>query len=253
VSLNASQGLGRTTRSAPEYETALEQLSRIVPALRFDLGVMLDVSGERLHVVDSTGRRVPQMQMLAALACLVFRAYEGAAVAVPVDAPAVFESLAARHGGKIIRTRLDAEGIMSAAGQKGVRLAGDGRGRTIFTALHTAFDAMFSLAKLLELLSTSNTRLTDVIADLPDWHIEEADVPCPWDKKGAVMRLLGEQYRDRRARAADGIKINLGDEWVLVLPDPDEPQFHLVAEGKTETEAHALINKYGSIVTGLQR
>ena len=157
--LNANQGLTRQQRSAPEYETAIEQLARIVAAVRFDLGVMLDVTGERLHLVDSFGNRVPQMQVLAALASLVFQQTEGAAVAVPVDAPGVFETLAAASGGKVIRTRLDGESIMAAAEQRGVQLAGDGRGRTIFPSLHPAFDAMFSLAKLLELLSVSGARL----------------------------------------------------------------------------------------------
>jgi len=67
------------------------------------------------------------------------------------------------------------------------------------------------------------------------------------------MRMLGEQYRERRARALDGIKIQLGDDWVLVLPDPDEPQFHLVAEAPSETEAQELVEKYAGIVTGLQQ
>jgi mannose-1-phosphate guanylyltransferase / phosphomannomutase len=253
IGLNANQGLTRQQRSAPDYETAIEQLARIVAAVRFDLGVMFDVGGERLHLVDSEGNRVPQMQVLAALASLVFQQSEGAAVAVPVDAPSVFDTLASTYGGKIIRTRLDGESIMAAANQRGVRLAGDGRGRTIFPALHPAFDALFSLAKLLELLSVSNVRLPTVVAALPPWHMREADVPCPWDKKGAVMRLVSEQYRDRRVRTADGIKIQLEDEWVLILPDPDEPQFHLVAEGQSDDEAQALVEKYGSIVTGLQR
>ena len=253
IGLNANQGLTRQLRSAPQYETAMEQLARIVPAVRFDFGVMLDVGGERLQLVDGTGARMPPMQVLAALALLTFRQVDGAAVAVPVDAPVVFDSLAASYGGKVIRTRLDGESIMAAAAQRGVRLAGDGRGRTIFPALHPAFDAMYTLAKLLELLSSSNTRLHDVVASLPPWHIREADVPCPWDKKGAVMRMISEQYRERRARTADGIKIQLEDEWVLILPDPDEPRFHLVAEGRSDDEAEALVEKYGSIVTGLQR
>jgi mannose-1-phosphate guanylyltransferase/phosphomannomutase len=253
IGLNANQGLTRQLRSAPEYETAVEQLARIVPAVRFDLGVMLDVGGERLHLVDNAGNRIPQMKVLAALASLVFQQVEGAAVAVPVDAPGVFDVLAAKHGGKVVRTRLDGESIMAAAGQRGVRLAGDGRGRTIFPSLHPAFDAMFSLAKLLELLSISNARLHEVIAGLPEWHIRESNVPCTWDKKGSVMRMVSEQYRDRRARTTDGIKIQLEDEWVLVLPDPDEPRLHLVAEGRSDDEAQALVEKYGSIVTGLQR
>jgi mannose-1-phosphate guanylyltransferase/phosphomannomutase len=252
IDLNAGHELTRAPRSAAEYETAHGELANIVTALRFDLGAMLDVSGERMHIVDGTGRRVPQMQVLAALACLVFQQYEGAVVAIPVDAPSVFESLAAQHEGKVLRTRLDAQSQMVAATQKGVRLSGDGRGRTIFPSLHTTFDGMYSLVKLLELLAHNHTSIQEVVARLPTWYIQETDVPCPWDKKGRVMRMLGEQYRDRRVRASDGIKIQLGDDWILVLPDPDEPQFHLVAEAQSKREAQALVDKYASIVTGLQ-
>jgi mannose-1-phosphate guanylyltransferase / phosphomannomutase len=252
IDLNASYGLTRRVRSNPEYQTAFAQLSRIVGTLGVDLGVMLDVNGERLEVVDGTGRRVTQMEVLVALASLVFQQTKGAAVVVPMDAPAAFDTLAGMYGGKVTRTRVDAQALMSAATQKGVVMGGDGRGRTIFPVLHPVFDAMLTIAKLLELLAHARTTLHEVIASLPAWHVQETDVACPWDKKGRVMRMLGEQYRERRVRASDGIKIQLGSDWVLILPDPDEPQFHLVAEAKSDDEAKALIEKYGSIVAGLQ-
>jgi mannose-1-phosphate guanylyltransferase / phosphomannomutase len=253
IDLNAGMELSRAPRSSAEYDTAFEQLATIVTALKFDLGAMLDVNGERVHVVDDQGRRLPSMQLLAALACLVFRRQEGAAVAVPVDAPSVFETLAAQYKGKVVRTRLDPQAIMAAASQKGVLLAGDGRGRTIIPMLHPAYDGMFTLVKLLELLSSARLKLHEVVAMLPPWYIQDVNVPCPWDKKGRVMRMMGEQYRDRRARASDGIKIQLGEDWVLVLPDPDEPQFHLVAEGRSVSEAKALVDKYATIVHGMQQ
>lgn len=252
IDLNAGYGLTRTVRSSPEYETAYAQLAQIVPALKFDMGVMLDVNGERLQICDHRGQQWSQMHVLAAMASLIFQQNKGAAVAVPVDAPTVFESLAATHGGRVVRTRLDTQALMAAAAQRGVMLGGDGRGRTIFPVLHPAFDAMISLAKLLELLAKAHATLSDVINSLPAWHLTETTVACPWDKRGKVMRVLGEQYRERRARASDGIKIQLGDDWILIVPDPDEPQFHLVAEAQSGSEARALVEKYASIVQGLQ-
>jgi mannose-1-phosphate guanylyltransferase/phosphomannomutase len=252
IDLNAAQGLRRTVRSAPDYATAYGQLAQIVPTLRFDLGVMLDVNGERLQIADSRGHQVTQMQVLAAMATLVFQQQKGAAIAVPVDAPTIFEQLAADNGGKVVRTRLDTQSLMAAAAQKGVVMGGDGRGRTIFPALHPAFDAMFSLAKLLQLLANAHTTLHDVVAGLPEWHVAEGNIACPWDRRGKVMRMLGEQYRERRARASDGIKIQLGDDWVLIVPDPDEPQFHLVGQAQSDGEAQGLVDKYAGIVTGLQ-
>ena len=49
--------------------------------------------------------------------------------------------------------------------------------------------------------------------------------------------ILNQQYVDRKLEQVDGIKIDLGDEWVLILPDPDGPFFHIIAEGSSEEQA----------------
>ena len=67
------------------------------------------------------------------------------------------------------------------------------------------------------------------------------------------MRLLNQQYKDRRAEMIDGIKILLGEqEWVLILPDPDYPKFHIYSEARTDAEAQELVDRYIRIVEGLQ-
>jgi phosphomannomutase len=67
------------------------------------------------------------------------------------------------------------------------------------------------------------------------------------------MRLLNQQYKDRRAELIDGIKILLGEEeWVLILPDPDFPKFHVYAEARSESEGRDLADRYVRIVEGLR-
>ncbi len=67
------------------------------------------------------------------------------------------------------------------------------------------------------------------------------------------MRLLNEQYKSRRAELIDGIKIVLGEgEWVLILPDPDFPRFHVYVEAPGDSEARALADRYVRIVEGLR-
>ena len=80
-----------------------------------------------------------------------------------------------------------------------------------------------------------------------------ARVACPWESKGKVMRLLNEQYKDRRTRQIDGVKVDLGREWVLVLPDADRPLFHVIAESTSQEGAQALADKYAGLISGLQR
>jgi len=126
-------------------------------------------------------------------------------------------------------------------------------GRFVFPELQPAFDGMLAIAKLLELLAFFKMRLSEVVDDLPTYYMSTTTVNCPWENKGKVMRILSEQYRERRAKPIDGIKIDLGKEWVLVLPDADQPLFHVVAESVSNEQAQALAEKYARVVSGLQQ
>jgi mannose-1-phosphate guanylyltransferase/phosphomannomutase len=95
-------------------------------------------------------------------------------------------------------------------------------------------------------------KLSEVVDELPPYHLIRTKVACPWEYKGKVMRILSEQYRERRQKPIDGIKIELGEEWVLVLPDADRPLFHILAESRSRDSAQALADKYARVVSGLQ-
>jgi mannose-1-phosphate guanylyltransferase/phosphomannomutase len=67
------------------------------------------------------------------------------------------------------------------------------------------------------------------------------------------MRLLNEQYKERLGEQIDGVKIYLGDdEWVLLLPDADEPLFHIYSQARSSEQARDLVARYERIVEGLQ-
>ncbi|HOG45603.1 MAG TPA: nucleotidyl transferase, partial [Anaerolineae bacterium] len=123
----------------------------------------------------------------------------------------------------------------------------------IFPRLHPGADGLFALAKLLEFLVRQNVTLSQVIASLLPYHIAERRVSCPWEFKGTVMRLLNQQFKPPRSAQIDGTKIELSaKEWVLVLPDPDEPYFRVFAESDSAPQAADLADKYARIVEGLQ-
>jgi mannose-1-phosphate guanylyltransferase/phosphomannomutase len=131
-------------------------------------------------------------------------------------------------------------------------MVGDGAGAFAFPDFHPAFDGMYALMKLLEALAHFNTQLSEVVHGLPPYHLIRTQVNCPWEYKGKVMRILSEQYRERREEPIDGVKIDLGEEWVLVLPDADRPLFHVLAESRSRDSAQALADKYARVVSGLQ-
>ena len=84
-----------------------------------------------------------------------------------------------------------------------VDFAGDDAGGFIFSEFQPSFDAMFAFGKLLELLATTDIRLSELSAELPHAHVARALVRCPWEVKGprhARPDQRGRQHeRQRRA------------------------------------------------------
>jgi mannose-1-phosphate guanylyltransferase / phosphomannomutase len=238
-------------RTAEQFEQEMQQLGAITRTLNFDFGVRIDLGGEKVFLVDNTGRLLDRMTAFAAMTSLFFCRHRGASIAAPVGVPALFDRLAAGAGGHVVQTRAATQALMAAASRQNVGLAGDGDGGFVFPAFLPAFDAMLAIAKLMELLAASSAKLSDVVDNLPAYHMSTAHVSCPWDFKGKVMRELSEQYRTADETQIDGIRIGLDDAWVLIQPDADRPMFHVTAEGASDGHAEQLVGEYSDIVKSL--
>jgi mannose-1-phosphate guanylyltransferase/phosphomannomutase len=252
IVLNTGDDAG-VSRSIDDLNKNMRRLATVSSALNTDMGIRIDPGGERISLVDDRGRILDGMRMLAVMASLFLRQYRGGTVAAPVTAPTALQHIAKRYDGYVQHTKVLPHALMTAAGREGVVLVGDGQGGFVFPALQPAFDGMLAIAKLLELLATFDMRLSEVVDDLPAYYMSSTRVTCPWEHKGKVMRILSEQYRERRSKPIDGIKIDLGNEWVLVLPDADSPLFHVFAESVSNEQAQALAEKYARVVSGLQQ
>jgi mannose-1-phosphate guanylyltransferase/phosphomannomutase len=252
IVLNTGDDAG-VSRSLDDVNKDMRRLATVSSALNTDMGIRIDPGGERIALVDDRGRILDGMRLLAVMTSLLLRQHRGGTVAAPVTAPTALQHIAKRYDGYIQHTKVLPHALMTAAGREGVVLVGDGQGGFVFPVLQPAFDGMLAIAKLLELLATFDMRLSEVVDDLPAYYMSSTRVTCPWEHKGKVMRILSEQYRERRSKPIDGIKIDLGNEWVLVLPDADSPLFHVFAESVSNEQAQALAEKYARVVSGLQQ
>lgn len=253
VTLNASLDENKLAILKEEFEASLEQLRSICSAVKADLGVRFEVGGEKLFVVDDRGRLLPDILFAATMVELAFRVWGPGKVAVPVNLPLVFEKIASRYSGEVIRTKVDLGHLMEVAERENVNIAADGTGSIILPRFHPTPDALFALATLLEFLALQKVKLSEIVDSIPAYHLEHREVPCPWESKGQVMRLLNEQYKDTPHDNIDGIRIWLSEQtWVLIHPDPDRPSFHVYTEASSRAEAITLAEKYARIIEGFK-
>jgi mannose-1-phosphate guanylyltransferase / phosphomannomutase len=252
VALNAHIDENRMAIPRATLDEELRRLGKIVQAVEADLGARFDVGGEKLFACADDGQIVSDDRLAAVMADLEWQRQAGATVAVPAFAPGRFEAMAARRGGVILRTRADLEHLTRAAAGGGFSLAADTLGHLIFPVFHPVPDGMFGLARLLDLLAGSGRSLSQLVAELPEWHTQKRTVPCPWEVKGRVMRRLNETYRDAGS-SVDGVRITEGLDWVLLLPDPDQAVFNVYADSPSAEQAGMLADQYAEVIGQLQQ
>ncbi len=252
IALNAAVDEAKLFRTPEQFQESMKRLGVITSTLDADLGVKLDTGGEKLYAVDSRGQQIQPMQLAAAVAKLILQTHNACTIAVPVTAPSIFERIAAQYNGKVIRTKINNFAQSLVAMRDGVVLSTDGEGSFTFPQFHPTNDGLFAIAKILEMTVKQGVRLGEVVSSLPGYALVRTKVACRWEDKGRVMRMLNEQYKNGE-RQVDGMRINLGNEWVLILPDADRPLFHIFAESHSSDQAQILVDKYAGIVTNLQR
>jgi mannose-1-phosphate guanylyltransferase/phosphomannomutase len=141
--------------------------------------------------------------------------------------------------------------LTSAATRDGVVLAAAPTGGFVFPDVVPGYDAVTALCKLLELLAGQDEPLSELVAGLPRPTLVHRALPCPWGRKGLVMRLLNEHLATRRLDLLDGVKAYDERGWVQALPDPAEPFVHVYAEGDTAELSEELAEEVASWVSAI--
>ena len=245
VVLNAS--LSQTALSNEERETLLNELGQVVEALKANMGVQVAANGEQLILVDEAGLPIRGEILTALMVNMMMTAHPRSTVVVPVHASSAVEQIARRHDGNVIRTKASPTALMEASQQDpNVVLGGSGETGFIFPELHPGFDAMFCIAKLIEMLTVQERSLAEIRTELPRVCHKSYTMRCPWTVKGALMRYLVETHPSDELELIDGVKVidPKTDNWVLVLPDAGEPLVHIFANGDDRAWVDNALREY---------
>ncbi len=244
VALNTNLDADRITKTEEEFEKGLAHLAAISRSLSADLGVLIDTGGEKIFLVDEKGDVLSDAVALAVFCLLSCRRKRAGRVGVPVTASRNVEKIAGRFGMEVVRTRTLPRFLMEAAACEGVSFAGDNSGGYVFPEFQPAFDGMFATVKLLEMLAGEGRPLADILREIPPTATLRRRIPCAWEHKGTLMRMLAEHAKGKPAQFIDGVKIFHGEDWALLYPSQDEAYFHLCVEAEDRAEAERIAAHY---------
>ncbi len=253
IALNAYLDETRISKTAEEFRRSLQQLSNIVRTLGADLGVLLDTGGEKVFLVDEKGDVLPGDLTLALVSLLIMRTRPRGRIVVPVTASRAIDRMAEEHGFAVTRSRGTSRALTEAALAPDVALVGEEMGGLIFPSFQPAFDGMSAVVRILEMMARLDVRLHQLTRAVPESHIARIEVPCPNERKGAVMRRLIEATKGANVDLIEGVRVRMGDDWVAAIPDADRATFHVVAEAGDRAGAQRLAEEYRERITGWRK
>ncbi|MFZ1685702.1 MAG: sugar phosphate nucleotidyltransferase [Candidatus Zixiibacteriota bacterium] len=246
--LNANLNPRKFSSSQQELTQSIVQLSAIVSSLKADVGLLLNPAAEKLTVIDENGKPIDSHLLLLLVTDLYLQVHKPKRIAVPVDASMGIDELAARHGVEVVRVANDHRAMMEALNKGKVDFVGGTRGGFIFKGFQMGADAILGGVKILELLAKSKTRFGQLRKSHEGYVRQNLSVPCPWAKKGTVMRRLITGSDDKKRELIDGVRIFENGGWVLVAPDRLRASFNISAESHSREETEKLISKYKDFV-----
>jgi mannose-1-phosphate guanylyltransferase/phosphomannomutase len=247
VSLDAYAAPGRLTRSDEEFREGQRRLGGIVRSVNAHAGLWIDPGGEVVYLVDDAGRALSGEQAQALIVRLALEHLAVQRVAIPVTSSAATVKAVKDAGAELIWTKTEHHAMMASATD--ADLVAGTRGEFIFSRFLPAYDGMFASVRLLEALARANTPLSELASTLPDIHVAQSRIACPWGRRGGVMRRLMDATEGEERDLVDGVKVWKSDrEWILIIPHSHRPYFVLTAEGSSPEAAENLLAHYGRLV-----
>lgn len=230
----------------PEEVENMQDLIAAVKEHKADLGLGFDGDGDRVGVIDETGKHYQADLLLLQVARDLLTRRPGAKVVFDVKVSQVLIDDIRAHGGVPIMAKTGHSFIEKTMLEEGAPLGGEISGHLFFGENYYGFDdAFLGAARLLEILSRSEQPFSALFNDVPQTaSTPEFKSPCPDDKKFAIVeqiaKNLGAQYD---SITIDGIRVNFdATSWGAVRCSNTSPNLTLRFEAPTPERLKEIVN-----------
>ncbi len=224
-------------------EDNLQDLMKMVKATDAVLGIAHDGDADRCVFVDGDGNYVPGDKTLAILGRALVTANGGGTVVTPVATSSVVDEIVTAAGGSVVRTAVGSPIVARKMSEIGGIFGGEENGGLIFADHQFCRDGAMAIGRMLENI-LKNGPLKDQVASLPVYYTVKKKMVCPDNMKEKVLQYLDNETVDIKKDRSDGLKLLIGNDWVLARASGTEPIFRVYAESKDQAVAEDLALKY---------
>jgi len=203
-----------------------------------ELGIAYDGDADRLGVIDDRGNILWGDQLMILFSRSVLRESPGAAIVGEVKCSSTLYDDIRAHGGKPIMWKAGHSLIKAKMREERAELAGEMSGHIFFKNRYFGFDdAIYSSARLLEIVSSESAKLSQLLRDVPKTFASpELRIDAAEETKFDIVRRATDAFR-RAGHSiidVDGVRVVFPDGWGLIRASNTQPILVLRFEAKTK-------------------
>ncbi|HWQ52686.1 MAG TPA: phosphoglucosamine mutase [Bryobacteraceae bacterium] len=240
ISIDPTKPFPREAEPRPD---TLGDLAALMRSSGAEIGFAQDPDGDRLAVVDETGRVLDNDDVLALAVDAALRRLPGDVV-VNLTTSSAIDVVAARHGRKVYRTPVGEANVVEMMQAVNAVIGGEGsNGGIIFPAVHLCRDSYTGMAWMLDRMAETGQTVSQLAAELPRFFRRFGRFAYEHGRLGPLMQTLEEQFPEARADRSDGLKLLLDEGWLHVRASNTEPLLRVAVETPHEATADALYER----------
>ena len=208
-----------------------------------DIGIAFDGDADRIGVIMNNGEILWGDELLLLFSRFILKDNPGAAIIGEVKCSQRLYDDIEKHGGRGIMWKAGHSLIKGKMKEEKALMAGEMSGHIFFADRYFGYDdAIYAAVRLLEILSRTGQRITDILSDVPkSVSTPEIRVHCPDSIKFNVVEILKDYFKkDYNIIDIDGVRIPFNDGWGLIRPSNTEPVLVLRFEALSEQRLTAI-------------
>ncbi len=240
--------------------TVVENLQDLIAAVKrekAEVGIAYDGDSDRIGVVDDQGNILWGDQLMILFSRYVLKASPGAAIVGEVKCSYTLYDDIVKHGGRPIMWKAGHSLIKAKMKEEHAELAGEMSGHIFFKNRYYGFDdAVYSSARLLEILTHEEQKLSGLLADVPrTYATPELRVDTKEDKKFEIVKRATERLRQAGHSLVDvdGVRVTFPDGWGLIRASNTQPILVLRFEARTPERLEEIRQLIEGTVETMQR
>ena len=231
---------GRGSEPTPQN---LSALSDAVKKNNADLGIAFDGDGDRSIFCDNNGEILTGDKSALLLAKHILKKNPNSLIVTCLNSGSSIELIANQFDSKVIRTKVGSVEVSRKMVPTNALIGFEENGGFMYGKHNQVRDGCMALALMMDLLATSQRKLSEEVSELPPSFTTKDKVSCSLQDAKKLIADLKEEYPN--SDTTDGIKIPLDTKnWVMIRPSGTEPIIRIYAEAESQQKLDTLMSKF---------